>query len=109
VTTILPHHQSWLNAHPHRSAEWLAARIGDGFDIHHLDRDHESNDPTNLVLIEHSDHLMLHSGSGSRTLGRLSARRPAKPRKPKRLRDLLAAFDRVEERDAERRCIDERR
>lgn len=39
-----------------------------GFDVHHLDGDHGNNDPANLVLIEHSDHMMLHGG---RTLGRM--------------------------------------
>jgi hypothetical protein len=59
---------AWLGAHPNRTDDWLKARIKDGFDVHHLDGDHDNNDPANLVLIEHSDHMMLHGG---RTLGRL--------------------------------------
>jgi hypothetical protein len=31
-----------------------------GFDIHHVDGDHDNNDPDNLVLIERYDHLRLH-------------------------------------------------
>lgn len=42
----------------------------DGFDVHHLDGDHENNDPRNLVLIEHTDHMALHNG-GTHMLGRL--------------------------------------
>ncbi len=34
----------------------------EGFDVHHVDGDHENNLPDNLVLIEHRDHFMLHSG-----------------------------------------------
>lgn len=63
------HHKAWLQAHPHRTVEWLRERIREGFDIHHLDGDYTNNDPDNLVLIEHTDHLMLHTGK--RRLGRL--------------------------------------
>lgn len=55
----------------------------EGFDVHHLDGDHENNDPANLVLIEHTDHMMMHDG---RTMGRLKARRgPRQARRPKRV------------------------
>ncbi len=65
------YHYAWLSEHPHRSEEWLKARLKDGFDVHHLDGDHKNSDPANLVLIEHADHMMLHGG---RTLGRLKPR-----------------------------------
>lgn len=56
------HHIAWLSAHPERSATWLADRIADGFHVHHMDGNHENNDPQNLVLIESGDHMMLHNG-----------------------------------------------
>lgn len=56
------HHYAWLEAHTYRTVEWLADRLKDGFDIHHLDGNHDNNDPKNLVLIECSDHMMLHAG-----------------------------------------------
>ena len=59
---LLPHHSAWLSAHPERSEEWLRDRCRDGFDIHHIDGNHGNNDPANLVLIEHRDHMMLHAG-----------------------------------------------
>ncbi len=58
-----PHHAAWLLNHPHRTAEWLEAMTREGFDIHHLDGDHENNDPDNLVLIEIGDHMRLHGMS----------------------------------------------
>lgn len=59
---MLPHHLAWLSVHPERSQEWLSERLRDGFDVHHLDGDHSNNDPSNLVLIDAGDHLMLHNG-----------------------------------------------
>ena len=78
-----PHHEEWLAAHPYRSAEWLRERIADGFDVHHIDGDHDNNDPTNLILIEHGDHMALHNGGviieGRMRLGKRK-RRPARRR-----------------------------
>lgn len=54
------HRQAWLDAHPDRDEEWLRQMAREGFDVHHLDGDHGNNDPDNLVLIEHLDHMMLH-------------------------------------------------
>ena len=65
------YHLVWLEAHPHRAKEWLEERLREGFDVHHLDGNHSNNEPGNLVLIEHTDHMMLHGG---RTLGRLKPR-----------------------------------
>lgn len=67
------HHEVWLKEHPERTVEWFEAIIKSGFDVHHLDGDHENNDPLNLVLIENRDHLMVHSGGRPR-LGRLHAK-----------------------------------
>ena len=50
----------WLQKNPHRSRQWLTERLMDGFDIHHMDGDHSNNDPDNLVLIEHADHMAIH-------------------------------------------------
>lgn len=71
------YHEAWLAAHPERDAVWLQERLADGFDVHHLDGDKSNNGPTNLVLIEHRDHFMLHSG------GRPAAR-TSSPRGPHR-------------------------
>lgn len=57
---LLPHQSAWLTAHPNRSEEWLRERMRDGFDVHHVDGDSRNNDPDNLVLIEGSDHMLLH-------------------------------------------------
>lgn len=72
------YHLIWLSAHPERGQGWLCARLLDGFDIHHVDGDHENNVAENLILIEHRDHFMLHSaGRPSATL-RLDNRGPTK-------------------------------
>lgn len=60
------HHRAWLECHPHRSEEWLLQKLAEGFDVHHVDGNHENNAYSNLVLIEGSDHFMLHAG-GKRT------------------------------------------
>jgi hypothetical protein len=54
------HKRAWLKAHPERTAGWLADRLSDGFDIHHLDGDRDNNTPENLVLINSVDHMRLH-------------------------------------------------
>lgn len=54
------YHKIWLAAHPGRTEEWLKERIRDGFHVHHIDGDHENNDPANLVLIDGVDHGMIH-------------------------------------------------
>lgn len=64
-----PHHEAWLTAHPERSADWLREKLREGFDIHHLDGNHDNNDPSNLVLIDGSDHMRLHGGRMLRRLG----------------------------------------
>lgn len=56
------YHYVWLEAHPHRTEFWLRDILSDGFHIHHMDGNHENNNPKNLVLIEGRDHFMLHSG-----------------------------------------------
>jgi hypothetical protein len=60
---LKPYHLAWLEAHPARSEAWLRERMGDGFDIHHVDGDKANNAPQNLVLIEAADHMMLHCGT----------------------------------------------
>jgi hypothetical protein len=83
VMDIRKHHKAWLDAHPHRTLEWLKERTSDGFDIHHVDGDRENNAPENLVMIECSDHMMLH---GSRML-RLSAQDKRRACRPKISKD----------------------
>lgn len=78
-----PHHEAWLAAHPNRRKRWLIAQIKEGFDVHHLDGNHENNQSENLVLIEHGDHWMLHSGSATRTLGRMRPRKLGPRKSPK--------------------------
>ena len=46
-------------------AEFLEQALEAGFDIHHMDVDHENNDPKNLVLMFGADHMMLHGMSGT--------------------------------------------
>jgi hypothetical protein len=65
----MEYHLVWLASHPERSEQWLRDRLKDGFDIHHLDGNHDNNEAQNLVLIEHTDHMALHGG---RMLGRIS-------------------------------------
>jgi len=54
------HHEAWLSIHPEWSAKDLYDAISMGFDIHHEDGDHSNNDPSNLLLVEHQDHMRLH-------------------------------------------------
>jgi hypothetical protein len=72
------YHLVWLARHPWRSEDWLRAHLLDGFDIHHIDGDHGNNDDANLVLIEHSDHFMLH---GLFRIGRIQKVKPKKKEK----------------------------
>ena len=60
ATLMQEHHRIWLEAHPHRTEAWLRERLGDRFDIHHIDGNHDNNEPRNLVLIESADHMGLH-------------------------------------------------
>lgn len=62
------YHIAWLGAHPWYTAAWLKSKLVEGFDVHHIDGNHGNDDPNNLVLIEHSDHMMMHGG---RFMGRL--------------------------------------
>lgn len=54
------YHHVWLASHPHRTADWLAARLAEGFDVHHINGDHNDDTPDNLALIECADHMHLH-------------------------------------------------
>ena len=61
-----PHHEVWLSNHPGRDKAWLKRMTAEGLSIHHIDGNHENNDPNNLVLIELDDHLRLHCIGGKR-------------------------------------------
>lgn len=65
------YHYAWLSDHPERSEEWLRDRLREGFHVHHLNGDHDDNHPENLVLLEGSDHMMLHTGGKRTKLGRM--------------------------------------
>lgn len=62
------YHYAWLSVHQNRNEEWLRERLRDGFDIHHLDGDHYNDDPSNLALVEATDHMRLHGLSMNRLL-----------------------------------------
>ena len=82
---LTTYHLAWLSIHFHRNEEWLASRLRDGFDVHHLDGDHGNNVPENLVLIECTDHMRIHGGGGNRLLVGTKGARKRPPRiKPKR-------------------------
>lgn len=57
------YHETWLRDNPNVSRQQLASWLATGFDIHHLDGNHENNAPNNLILIWGADHMMLHNGS----------------------------------------------
>lgn len=81
VTALQSYHVSWLTAHPGRGEEWLRRMLREGFDVHHLDGNHSNDAPDNLVLIEHTDHMMIHAG---RTLGRLTGKLTGRPPRKRR-------------------------
>lgn len=84
------HHQVWLDAHPWRTEEWLRERTKDGFDVHHVDGDPANNSASNLVLIEHGDHMAIHAG-GIAFVGRLSTKgKKYKGKQARRARELKA-------------------
>lgn len=40
--------------------EFFLEALANGFDIHHVDGDHNNNDPDNLVMIYKADHFTMH-------------------------------------------------
>ena len=54
------YHRIWLEHHPHYDEFWLTQAISAGFDLHHLDGNHDNNDADNLILVEKGDHCKLH-------------------------------------------------
>lgn len=54
-------HQAWLDNHPGYDYNWLRQAIEAGFDVHHIDSDHDNNDPGNLLLVEKGDHSKIHN------------------------------------------------
>ena len=86
LSRLKPHHLAWLSAHPERTADWLAAKLAEGFDVHHMDGDRANNEPDNLVLLDHIDHMRLHGMPRSDRLRRigLASCSPTKPRARRR-------------------------
>jgi hypothetical protein len=72
---LLSYHRAWLSKHPERTEAWLRDRPRDGFDVHHLDGNHSNDEPSNLALVEHHDHMDLH-GFGMRRLLSMSEADP---------------------------------
>lgn len=97
-----PYHDAWLSAHPTRTEGWLRDRLAEGFDIHHLDGNHDNNDPPNLVLIEHEDHLRLHGAPGNR-LAAVKAFRERPRKDPGALSTQQIEADRWSQRKREER------
>ena len=54
------YHKVWLANHPDYDEAWLQTALKAGFDIHHLDGNHNNDAFENLLLIESCDHLRLH-------------------------------------------------
>lgn len=90
------HHLAWLEVHPDRTEQWLRDVLKDGFDVHHIDGDHANNAPSNLVLIEHLDHMGLHGMKHwrGRLNGRGASKGIAKPRRltQERVDKILASY-----------------
>lgn len=84
---LQPYHYAWLSAHPGRNKDWLRFMLKAGFDIHHMDGDHDNNDPSNLVLIEHTDHMRLHGMTGP---GRVKMQHVVEAAKQARRKKFLA-------------------
>lgn len=59
---LKPYHRVWLACHPGRTAEWLLERLADGFHVHHADGNHSNDAPSNLMLIEGLDHMLIVHG-----------------------------------------------
>jgi hypothetical protein len=76
MTNFEEYHRNWLSTHPNRTEEWLRERLKDGFDIHHMDGNHDNNDSSNLVLIESQDHMSLHGGNAIRRIGSTRKKSP---------------------------------
>lgn len=55
-----PHHKAWLDSHPEYDLAWFVQAVEAGFDVHHIDGDSTNDDPDNLILVEHSDHMKIH-------------------------------------------------
>ena len=41
--------------------EAFVGKIPEGFDVHHIDKDKDNQDPSNLLCLSHADHAWLHS------------------------------------------------
>jgi len=68
------YHLVWLSNRPDRTEEWLLRMMDEGFHMHHLDGNHDNDDPDNLVLIEGGDHMRVHGMKHFRPGWRISKR-----------------------------------
>ena len=55
------YHYNWLSIHPFKSEQWLRYMLSEGFHMHHVDGNHDNDDPYNLALMFGVDHSRLHA------------------------------------------------
>lgn len=92
----MSYYHVWLKAHPGRDMEWLKRMLQEGFDIHHVDGNHDNDDPNNLVLIENLDHMMMHNGKRP-SMGRVKAADLKKQKINRLAADITFAAFKIEE------------
>lgn len=85
------YHLAWLSKYADRDADWLRAQLAAGFHVHHVDGNHQNNDPGNLVLVWGPDHLAnLH---GMKKPPRRGKTGPRGPNLRGQLKQRIKAFD----------------
>ena len=62
--------------------------IPEGYDVHHLDENHENDAIENLALVEHADHARKHGGSGPKRYVELDPIVAIEPLWPERVYDV---------------------
>ena len=87
VKNLQTYHHAWLSKHPTRNETWLLERLADGFHVHHVDGNHDNNDPRNLILIDGKDHMILH-GMDPAKVYRPKSSKPATGKKRIRRKEL---------------------
>ncbi len=57
--------KAWLTKHPNVSQQWLVGAQSEGFELHHIDCNHDNDSPDNILLIFGRDHKYIHGISSS--------------------------------------------